>query len=59
MKIAGLISADVLERRIFLIRGHKVMLGPYLASLYGIEGISQIVTSLKFSKVVYAFGNEN
>lgn len=73
-----------IENRIFVIRGQKVMLGPDLAELYGIETrvlmqgvkrnrerfpvdfmfaltrpeilrISQIVTSLKYSKSVYVF----
>lgn len=79
-----MIPLEVIEHRIFLIRGQKVMLGPHLAELYDIEtlvliqavkrnrdrfpddfmfpltrkeilGISQIVTSLKYSKAVYAF----
>ena len=79
-----LVPHEVIERRIFLIRGSKVLLGPHLAELYGIEtrvlmqavkrnyerfpsdfmfsltreeilSISQSVTSLKYSKAVYAF----
>jgi hypothetical protein len=37
MKTSELAFPAAIEQRIFLIRGHKVMLGPYLASLYGIE----------------------
>lgn len=33
----SLIPAEVIERRIFLIRGFKVMLSPHLASLYDVE----------------------
>ena len=33
----SLIPAEVIERRIFLIRGFKVMLSPHLASLYEVE----------------------
>lgn len=39
-KSTGLISSNVSEQRIVLKEGiyrHKLMLGPYLASLYGIE----------------------
>ena len=32
-----LISVEILERKIYLIRGQKVMLGMHLAELYGIE----------------------
>jgi hypothetical protein len=32
----SLISADVLERRIFIIRGQKVILSMHLADLYGV-----------------------
>jgi len=32
-----LIPAETLERRIYLIRGHKVMLDRDLAELYGVE----------------------
>ena len=75
---------ETIERRILLIRGHKVLLSAHLAELYGIETrvlmqavkrnhdrfpedfmfpltrgeilrISQFVTSLKYSKAVYAF----
>ncbi|MBM2846264.1 MAG: DNA-binding protein [Bacteroidetes bacterium] len=31
------IPQELIETRIFLVRGHKVMLGPHLAELYGIE----------------------
>jgi len=31
-----LIPEEVIERKIFLLRGHKVMLSPHLAQLYGI-----------------------
>ena len=32
-----LVAAEVVERRIFLIRGQKVMLSTHLAELYGVE----------------------
>jgi len=32
-----LIPLEVIERKIFLIRGQKVILGPHLAELYGVE----------------------
>lgn len=79
-----LVPEGVIETRIFLIRGHKVLLSTHLAALYWIETrvlmqavkrnldrfpadfifsltreeiqrISQFVTSLKYSKAVYAF----
>lgn len=79
-----LIPEEVIERKIFLLRGQKVMLDSDLANLYGIETkvlnqavkrnidrfpedfmfsltreeilrMSQIVTSLKFSKSINAF----
>jgi len=31
-----LIPEEVIERKIFLLRGHKVMLSPHLAKLYGV-----------------------
>ena len=31
------VLAEFIERRILLIRGHKVMLSPHLAKLYGVE----------------------
>jgi len=31
----GLIPQEIIEKRIFLIRGQKVMLSPHLAELYG------------------------
>jgi hypothetical protein len=84
MKTTQLVPLEIIEERIFLIRGQKVMLGYHLANLYDLETrvlmqavkrnidrfpedfmlqlskdeigrISQIVTSLKYSKVVYAF----
>jgi len=33
----SLMPLDAIERRIYLIRGHKVMLSPDLAALYGVE----------------------
>jgi hypothetical protein len=33
----SLIPAEFIERRIFIVRGFKVMLSPHLASLYGVE----------------------
>jgi hypothetical protein len=79
-----MIPSEIIEHRIFLIRGQKLMLGSHLATLYNIETrvliqavkrnrdrfpddfmfsltrkeilrISQFVTSLKYSKAVYAF----
>lgn len=79
-----IVASEAIEHKIFLIRGQKVILGPDLAELYGIETrvlmqavkrngdrfpedfmlsltreeilrISQFVTSLKYSKAVYAF----
>lgn len=79
-----LIPHEIIEKKIFLLRGQKVMLGAHLAELYGVETrvlmqavnrnserfpedfmfqlsreeimrISQFVTSLRYSKVVYAF----
>jgi phage regulator Rha-like protein len=32
-----LVQHDVIESKIFVIRGHKVMLNPHLAELYGVE----------------------
>ncbi|MBN1398826.1 MAG: ORF6N domain-containing protein [Bacteroidetes bacterium] len=84
---AIILPAEVIEKKIFIIRGRKVLLSYHLAELYGIETrvmiqavkrnterfpddfmfeltrdeikrISQIVTSLKFSKAVYAFTEE-
>ena len=37
ISIATLVSQETIERKIYLIRGKKVMLGPDLASLYGVE----------------------
>jgi len=31
------VPQEVIENRIFLVRGHKILLGPHLAELYGIE----------------------
>ena len=79
-----LIPVEIIERKIFMIRGHKVMLDSDLASLYGIGTrvlnqavkrnierfpddfmfsltrneimrMSQVVTSLKFSKNINVF----
>ncbi|MBI5360656.1 MAG: ORF6N domain-containing protein [Planctomycetes bacterium] len=36
-KAAALIPQEIVERKIFLIRGQKVMLSPHLAELYGVE----------------------
>lgn len=36
-KDRSLIPAEVVERRIFLIRGHKVLLDNHLAELYGVD----------------------
>jgi hypothetical protein len=81
---ADLVPQEFIEQRVFLLRGHKVLLSTHLATLYGIETrilmqavkrnrdrfpddfmfpltreeilrISQLVTSLKYSKAVYAF----
>ncbi len=82
--LSNLVPAATIEKKIFLLHGHKILLGPHLAELYNIEtrvlmqsvrrnierfpkdfmfeltraeisGISQFVTSLKYSKMVYAF----
>lgn len=37
MKHSALIPAEIIEQRILLIRGQKVMLGFHLAELYGVE----------------------
>jgi phage regulator Rha-like protein len=79
-----LVPQELIEHKIFLLRGQKVLLSNHLAELYGIETrvlmqavkrnsdrfpndfmfsltreeilrISQFVTSLKYSKAVYAF----
>lgn len=81
---SGLLPADQIDSRIFLVRGQKVLLDKHLAELYGtttrlvnqavrrnvdrfpedfliplsreeIGKISQLETSLKYSKSVYAF----
>ena len=31
------VPAEIIENKIFLIRGHKVMLSPHLAELYGVQ----------------------
>ena len=36
-KPSQLVPAEVIERRIYLVRGHKVMLSPDLAALYQVE----------------------
>ncbi len=33
----SIVPAEVIERRIYLIRGQKVMLSMHLAELYGVE----------------------
>lgn len=33
----ALVSSDVINQRIFILRGHKVMLSPHLAELYQVE----------------------
>lgn len=33
----ALVSSDVISQRIFILRGHKVMLSPHLAELYEVE----------------------
>jgi DNA-binding PadR family transcriptional regulator len=87
MEKQSIIPREIIEKRIFLVREHKVLLSSHLSELYGIETrvlmqavkrnrdrfpddfmfaltrdeiqrISQIVTSLKFSKAVYAFTEE-
>ena len=35
--VKGSMSKNIIEQRIFLIRGHRVMLSPHLAELYGVE----------------------
>ncbi len=37
MTIKGLIPSEIIENKIFLIRGQKVMLSMHLAELYGVE----------------------
>ncbi len=37
MKSENLISLDLIENQIYLIRGHKVMLSTNLAELYEVE----------------------
>ncbi len=32
----ALVSSDVINQRIFVLRGHKVMLSPHLADFYGV-----------------------
>ncbi len=83
-KQLDIIVPEAVEHKILLMRGQKVVLGPHLAEIYGIETrvlmqavkrnsdrfpedfmfyltreeilrISQFVTSLKYSKAVYAF----
>lgn len=82
--MSEMIPQEIVQQKIFVVRGHKVMLDKDLAILYGVETrvlmqsvrrnierfpvdfvlalsreeimrISQIVTSLKYSKSVYAF----
>lgn len=36
----ALVPAELIERRIYLIRGHKVMLDRHLADLYGVKAIA-------------------
>ena len=36
VKISSLVPVEIIERRIFLIRGHKVMVDRHLAELYGV-----------------------
>lgn len=36
-KTQAIVLAETIESRIFLIRGHKVMLSTHLAALYGVE----------------------
>jgi hypothetical protein len=35
--VKGLIPQEVVENKIYLIRGHKVMLSQHLAKLYNVE----------------------
>jgi hypothetical protein len=86
-EMKDVVPLGVVEQKIFLIRGAKVILGSHLADLYGVETrvlmqavrrnrerfpsdfmfeltrveigrISQIVTSLKYSKTAFAFTEE-
>ena len=41
-----LIPKEVIERKIFLLRGHKVMLSPHLAQLYGVT-TSALIQAVK------------
>jgi hypothetical protein len=35
--IPAIVPLETIEKKIFLIRGHKVMLSPHLAQIYGVE----------------------
>jgi hypothetical protein len=37
MNESSIVPAEYIEKRIFLIRGHKALLSPHLSELYGIE----------------------
>ena len=41
-----LIPQEMIERKIFVIRGHKVMLSTHLAELYGVE-VRSLVQAVK------------
>jgi len=41
-----IIPAEIIEKKIFLIRGHKVMLSMHLAKLYGVE-VRALVQAVK------------
>ena len=44
-----LVAQDVINQRIFILRGHKVMLSPHLAELYGVE-VRALVQAVKRNK---------
>ncbi len=44
-----LVSQDVINQQIFILRGHKVMLSPHLAELYGVE-VRALIQAVKRNK---------
>ncbi|MBI5150368.1 MAG: ORF6N domain-containing protein [Candidatus Omnitrophica bacterium] len=47
--MCALVSSDVINQRIFILRGHKVMLSPHLAELYGVE-VRALIQAVKRNK---------
>ncbi|MBI5150814.1 MAG: ORF6N domain-containing protein [Candidatus Omnitrophica bacterium] len=47
--MCALVSSDVISQRIFILRGHKVMLSPHLAELYGVE-VKALIQTVKRNK---------